>query len=231
MITKYCLVIDEIDQFESLRQVQTKLKPFGIDFQFVQFNPTKDITLSFQGQKITNSHDDFFDVLTSSKYLERQIDIIACDYDYGTGMPINGFDMAVKIRDIRPKKNIILYSANRKQIIEYIDTTTIQEERLLKFEKIFNLNVNLIARDAYEDTLIRMLRDEQEFNIKHEILNWLYAFERHDFKGHPKLERRTLREIAQSMESETKLGFDFQKLFVEQGISTMIELNELPPNE
>ena len=158
MITKYCLVIDEIDQFESLRQVQTKLKPLGIDFQFIQFNPTKDITLRFQDQKITNSHDEFFDVLTSSKYLERQIDIIACDYDYGTGMPINGFDMAVKIRDMRPKKNIILYSANRKQIIEYIDQTTVPESRLLKFEKIFNLNVNLIERDAYGDTLIRILR-------------------------------------------------------------------------
>ena len=231
MITKYCLVIDEIDQFESLRQVQTKLKPLGIDFQFIQFNPTKDITLRFQDQKITNSHDEFFDVLTSSKYLERQIDIIACDYDYGTGMPINGFDMAVKIRDMRPKKNIILYSANRKQIIEYIDQTTVPESRLLKFEKIFNLNVNLIERDAYGDTLIRILRDEKEFDFKQEILNWLYAFERHSFKGHPKLERIILGQLAQSMENETKSGVEFQKLFIEQGISTMIELNELPPNE
>ena len=38
-------------------------------------------------------------------------------------------------------------------------------------------------------------------------------------------------EIAEAIEDETKLGIEFQKLFIEQGISTMITLNELPPNE
>lgn len=231
MITKYCLVIDEIDQSEKLRQIQTQLKSFEIDFQFIQFNPIKDIKLTFKNQKITNSHEEFFDLLTSPKYLERQIDIIACDYDYGAGMPINGFDMAVKIRAIRPKKDIILYSANRKQIIEYIDKTTNLESRLLKFEKIFNLNVKLIERDVYGATLIHILRNEKEFDFKQEIMNWLYAFESHNFKGHPNLEYKMLGQIAQSIENQTKLGVEFQKLFIEQGISAMIELNELPPNE
>jgi hypothetical protein len=94
-------------------------------------------------------------------------------------------------------------------------------------------SIEFPVRDNLAQTLKRIIKNTKLGDINHrdEILRWLYAFKDHSFNGHPDLERKTCGEIAEAIEMETSLGIQFQKLLIEQGLSTMIKLNKLPANE
>lgn len=165
---------------------------------------------------------------------ENAIHIIACDYTLGND--IDGIMVLSKIKnEFHFKGESILFSTKIDKLLNEILKSKLSfEERKAKLKKLITCNsVDFPSRAELSDVLKGIIRNTKfgEMNIRQEILKWLDAFEDHAFKVPPKLERKKLGNIADAMENETALGIDFQKIFVEQAISIMIQLNQLPPNE
>jgi hypothetical protein len=166
----------------------------------------------------------------------NNIHIVACDYVLGMSGTANGISVLSKIKnEFHFKGTNILFSTKIDNILNEILNSEInsnkKKEQLKKLIK--SHIVDFPSRTELCDVLKGIIRNNQfdEINLKQEILNWLYAFESHKFNGHPELERKTLGQVAKAIESGSLLGVQFQKLLIEQGISTMIKLNKIPANE
>ncbi len=218
------VIIDDEPDDDGINTMCEDLRKEGVEVNCIVFNPKdkqyEDISVFYKDLK---------------KHLrDKHIHLIACDYTLGANL--DATDVLHKIKHEWHFHNTtnILFSTKIESILnEIFDSGINFSEKILKLKKLVRSNsIDFPSRIEIFNTIKGQLRGDrlQEIDIKHELLQWLYAFENHQFMGHPSLERKTLKQIAEAIEDDTSLGVEFQKLFVEQGISTMIQLNNLPDN-
>ena len=225
------LIIDDEHDEDAIVNMSDELSVDGFNVQHFVINP-KSKKYEMQGTLKINLEIFWQDVKNHLRLYNTHI--VACDYTLGDD--IDGIIVLSQIKHkLHFKGTNLLFSTKIDTILqEILDSDLSFSEKKDRLKKLIRSNsFDFPTRKEVYDVLKGKIRGTrfEEINLRQEILNWLYAFENHKFNGHPNLQRKTLRQIAEAIEDETKLGIEFQKLFIEQGISTMIELNELPPNE
>lgn len=223
----YCIVIDDNDQTSRMDGLVNDMKNHNIALFYKQINPFHFLTVD------ENNGEETFDI--NGMYrdikieLQKGVRMIVCDNGLGIDKFLEGYDLIYNLRnELKYKHDIILYSGNINSILDKIFE---KKDKIAEARKLVKCNIkDFLKRDTYIESLTDYFK-HTTFDIKHELLQWLHSFENHQFMGHPSLERRTLGKIAEAIENDTALGVEFQKLFVEQGISAMIALNNLPNYE
>lgn len=219
------IIIDDEPDYDGIDNMCDDLHKDGISVKYKIFNPKDkeyaDIEVFYKDLK---------------KYLrENHIQMIACDYTLGSGL--DGIALLGKIKNDWHHSKItnLLFSTKLDAILkDIIESDTTVSDKVVRLKRLVQSNsIDFPDRKQIFNVLKGHLRGDglHEIDIKHELLQWLHSFENHQFMGHPSLERRTLGKIASEIENDTALGVEFQKLFVEQGVSAMIELNNLPNHE
>jgi CheY-like chemotaxis protein len=232
MKNRILLFIDDEPDYDQIEILQSDLQSEGIYIHCEIFNPKE---RKYFDEDLNQIQDIFYKDL--KKYLKgNHVQVIACDYTLGE---IDGIELLGKIKNewnIHKTTNLI-FSTKIEAILNEIIGVSSQlndSEKVEKLKKLIKTNsIDFPPRTALFGRLRDIFRNYNlsEIDIKIELLQWLRTFESHTFQGHPLLERKTLGIVADAIENETNLGVDFQKLFVEQGISSIIQLNNLPPNE
>jgi hypothetical protein len=224
-ITQHCIVIDDEDQISRMDDLVRDMRTENIELTYIQINPTNYEKLNSEtGESNVDIQRMYRDIKVEIKKGAR---MIACDN--GLLPTMKGYDVIHTIRmELKYKYHIILYSGSIDAVINNIFQ---QENKVSEVKKLVQCNIkDFLIRDSYVDSLKNHLR-HATFDIEAEIVQWLNAFADHKFIGHPSLQRNTLGQVADAIENDKPLGIKFQKLFVEQGIATMIKLNKLPNNE
>lgn len=229
MIEKFCLVIDEDDQSEPLNLIRNTLQSEGIDFHYNQFYPQKNIIVDTATGNITGDIDTIFSKININEYLKRQVDIVACDYNYGQDFPVNGFDVLLKIRENRKNLKLLLFSGNEKKIVTDIAGIDNEDERLKKFEQIFKLNAELIKREDYKNSIINFCRGNKVFDFDDELDGFLRKFGDFEFISiYPDFRGKKLSAIADILkDTNNQKGTDFKKSILRFMLDNLISFNDL----
>lgn len=223
-ITQHCIVIDDEDQKSRMNDLVQDMRAENVHLTYTQINP---INYEQLNRETGENNIDIKKMYSNIKSeIKKGAKMIACDNGLST---MRGYDLIHTIRiELKYKYHIILYSGNIDTVINNI---FLQEDRAGEVKKLVQCNIKeFLRRDTYVESLKNHLR-HSTFDMEAEILQWLNAFADHQFVGHPSLQRKNLGQIADAIENDKPLGIKFQKLFVEQGIATMIKLNKLPKND
>lgn len=222
----YCIIIDNDDQSSRMGGLVSDMRNHSIDLSYIQINPVDFSQTDSETGEVVYNLDEMY--LTIKREIKKGVRMIVCDN--GLDIPdIEGYDLIYHLRNkLKFKDDIILYSGNIDNILKKIFE---QKDRINAATKLVKCNIKaFLKRDTYIESLTDYFK-HTTFDMQHELLQWLHSFENHQFMGHPDLERKTMGQIAEAIENDTALGVEFQKLFVEQGISAMIALNNLPNHE
>lgn len=224
------LIIDDEHDEDAVLNMSKQLNEDGFQINHFCINPkSKKYERNDAGDMDTDAV--FEDI---KKYLKKHVvHIIACDHTLGAD--INGVMVLSKIRQEYNFKGInILFSTKIETILHEILDSDKKGKQIDELRKLVRTNIiDFPQRQELHNTLKGIIKKTkfEEVNLRHELLKWLHAFKDHHFNGHPNFERKSLGKMAQEIEDETVLGIHFQKVFVEQAISKMIKLNNLPPYE
>jgi hypothetical protein len=225
-ITQHCIVIDDEDQTSKMDDLVRDMRSENVELTYIQINPISKKYYHLNSETEESTFDIEMMYRDIKVEIKKGVRMIACD----NGLTVvKGYDVIHTIRmKLKYKYHIILYSGTIDVVINNIFQ---QEDKVSEVKKLVQCNIkDFLIRDSYVDSLKNHLR-HATFDIEAEIVQWLNAFADHKFIGHPSLQRNTLGQVADAIENDKPLGIKFQKLFVEQGIATMIKLNKLPNNE
>jgi hypothetical protein len=225
------LIIDDNPDIVIIKNMCEELMHEGYQVCPFWLNPQDTF---YQNKSLTVDTEKFEKAIKKSLII-NDIHIVACDNGLGDGL--TGITVLARIRDTFHFRGINLLFTNSigeilHEILEAQNKDFSYKRDMLK-KLVRSHSIEFPTRDDLPKELKAIIRKNKldDINLRHEILKWLYAFKGHFFNGHPDLERKTCGEIAEAIEMETSLGVQFQKLLIEQGLSTMIKLNKLPANE
>ncbi len=220
------LVIDDEPDGDIIDKLKRELKDFGIDLSYEIINPKS---------KVYENSDEIFDSLhfyrNIKKYLrENHVYLVACDYTLGV---IDGIDVSHKIRhDFHFKGLSILFSTKLDAIITEI--THSKEDKKDLIRRLVRAHITEFpSRSELIDVLKGYFKTPLgKLDMKQEILTWLHSFDTNKFKSvYPAFNNLTFAEIAEHIGDETEEGIGYCYEIIENAISLMVELNNLPKKE
>lgn len=230
MIDKTVLIIDDENQTKNFnREIKAKLKQHGIN-----------VDLIFIDMSVYDVRDDdfFIDIDKFEKHFNdktsnKNIDIIACDYNLAdkAEVPIKGTDLINIIRDYRKKTPIIMYSGNYEDIIKDIFDNYKNEiktggESIKEIKKLYNYNIiDFLKRADYYGKINHILRNPPE-KTDVIILEELRKYGEYKFKSaYPRFDGKTLNEIATEIDKNSYSGNEFLEEIIQQILSYIIDTN------
>ena len=227
MIDKYLISIDEQSQNAVLEVIKSNLKKEGINLIYVEFNPLK--YQKRDGRSLIFDEEKFKKDLLGLQYFEK-IDSIVCDYNLIDNV-IDGFRIIKIIKEINPyyKKQIILYSAKIDMVIDDILSGFDFELKKQNLRSLIDCNIDFHKRDVgYEQTVIKHIKKDKEFNFEDELINWFCKRKDDTFNYlFPKYSGRTFGEIASSLKNRENDSLEFKKEIIEQITSYLLKINGL----
>jgi CheY-like chemotaxis protein len=237
------LVIDDQPDEDTIDKLKDELKGDGIDIRYEIFNP-KSKYFEDDDEKFNPTH--FYKTI-KTHLRSTHVYLIACDYTLGV---IDGIDVSHKIRHEFHFKGItILFSTKLATIISDIITSKEEKEKEKKEKEDkeskdkedsdkTKLIQRLIASHITEfpsrkelDNVLKgyFRKPLGKLDMKQEILTWLNSFDAYQFKAiYPMFKDLTFAEIAEHIGDETDEGIEYCYEIIENAISLMIDLNNLP---
>ena len=226
--TRKILLIDDEPQDNSLEKI---------------VNGVKD-RLVIEHQQIEVFHENFLDAeanLVPDKLYEAieaalksvRYDLILVDYSYGDDVPIDGLDIIKQIRKKHQKDDVILYSANQKEIISKVVGDNLkessQEKIVAGINELMNFRIaKIVSRPAMDSEVIAYLKTDTTFSPYGFIINVLRENRDKVFKScYPRLSGKTYGEIADLLDSgENGMGNEWLSAILEQLVVYLSEVNE-----
>lgn len=227
MIQKYLVLIDEKPQLDTLTNIKNILRNDEIDLIYEEFNPTN-YQLRLSDGNIIFDKDKFVQDISNLEYF-KNLDSIVCDYNLIKDV-INGFEVIKIIKEINTtyKKQIILYSAQIKEVISNILTGSTFEDQKNSLTSLINCNIEFIKREGYDQEVIKNIKKEKEFDFEYELIKWFYKRDKDIFNYlFPKYQGKNFGEIAKELEGKTSDSVDFKKELIEQIIAYLSTINDL----
>ncbi len=187
------------------------------------------IPLNPKDQKYVNEDgvirpEKIIEALDSPQYLRQDIQLIACDYDFG-GDVINGFEIVRMLRNnLESKKKIILYSSNIENVINNILEGS-QNGIIEKITDLINSNISAFCkRDSHlEEAMIKYLKEEAVFSADKAFEAELYKYRDFKFKSsYRKFENMTLGEVADIISKNKNEANLLKKELIEQVVAYMV---------
>ncbi len=229
MVEKFCVIVDNEPQEETLEKVVRALHDKGIKFSYAQLNPFEERFLYEDKDKEMNfiALDKIKNELNTPQYLKRKVNLLACDYRFKEE-GINGFDVILVARELRYSSHSLLYSGGLSKIIsEIFDGESSLQDRKNKIEKLVKAQTRFIERETYDQVMIEILGKEKVFDFNNELEEYLFQLPNVRFHGEfSRFHEMSLEQIAIILrDSNDPNAYEFKKEFVERAFSIMIDLN------
>jgi len=229
MIDKNCLIIDDEAGYQ--RRIFEKdifpiLHQKGINANLILVDTTeKDLQ--------TNEKIDLGKLKNhiEEKIKCKKIDVVACDYELSS-KEVNGIDVIKKVRELRSKVKIFLYSGKYDKIIgDILKEFKSDDPKTIKtcihaIKTIYNSNIEeFIERNDYPSRIKGILLNECN-SIDDIFLQKILEHSNLKFKScYPKFEGKTLLEIAEEIDKNSIHGQQFLSELVELTVAHLIEIN------
>lgn len=159
-------------------------------------------------------------------------DLILVDYSYGQP-DFDGLDVIRYIRKSHPKDDLILYSANQKEVIGRVVGENIQDESTEKIvagiNELMNFRIaKIVPRASMDAEVITYLKEDTSFSPYGFISNMLRENRDKVFQScYPKLSGKTFGEIADLLDSGNNgTANEWLSAILEQLIVYLTEVNE-----
>lgn len=229
MIEKTCLIIDDEAAYQKRvfeASVASNLRLKGIKVNLILVDTTdKDLQT-----------DEKIDLEKINSYIENEIrnlklDVVACDYELSS-KDVNGIDVIKKIRALRPKTKIFLYSGKYEKVIGDIlkemqkgDAQSIRSS-INAIKNIYSSRIEeFLERNDYPAKLVGVLKNNDD-SIDDIFVKKIREYSELKFKScYPIFEGKTLSEIAEEIEKETHSSKQFLEELVEQTVAYLIKSN------
>ena len=223
------LMVDDEPDKDIIDKLKSELMTeFGIELNYEIINP--------KNKEFENEDNDDFNskhfYRSIKKYLRStHVHLVACDYTLGA---VDGIDVSHKIRhEFHFKGSSILFSTKIDALINDITVSNVMSENQKK-DLLKRLVRSHITEFPSRGELKNVLKGYfvtplGKLDLKQEILIWLNNFEAHKFKSvYPIFNDLTFAEIAEHIGDETEDGVTYCYEIIENAISLMIDLNNLP---
>ena len=168
----------------------------------------------------------------SQSFKKAYYDLILVDYSYGQDN-FDGLDVIRFIRKSHPKDDLILYSANQKEVIGRVVGENLQNESteniVAGINELMNFRIaKIVPRTSMDAEVITYLREDTTFSPYGFISNMLKENRDKVFKScYPKLSGKTYGEIADMLDSESNgRANEWLSAILEQLIVYLSEVNE-----
>ena len=223
------LIIDDVDQSKIIDALNKQLKR-TCEFEAISIRTT-DVELREDGS-------DHLDVI---KLKERIKDLISSKHinwaltDFNLSEDdIDGIDVVEILTELRKNLKIIMYSGNRKAVVERVlgkvklqEAT--EEEIVEAVRKLMEYQIiDYVKRDEYKDKLIELINRDDEPTVHDYFLEQLRQHSEMEFKScYAPLKGKTLGEIADMIEKQSDKRVDsWTQELVEQTIAYLVKINE-----
>lgn len=227
-ITKRILVIDDEDQINDLQKIVRQLSSVAL----VKWNQI-DV---FATENLDNAANFMPENLkqTIEKALDEHFyDLILVDYSYGD-ISFDGLDAIDVVKKKRQNSNVILYSANQKEIISKVlnkrQTNNLSDDDVVKaINTLMNYRIlKMCKRNTYVDEVIKYLSKDTHLSPTSMLCDMLREHSEMKFSSCcPKLAGKNFGEIAKILEEPGNgNATEWLNSMFEQLLSYLVEVNE-----
>lgn len=227
-ITKRILVIDDEDQINDLQKIVRQLSSVAL----VKWNQI-DV---FATENLDNAANFMPENLkqTIEKALDEHFhDLILVDYSYGD-ISFDGLDAIDVVKKKRQNSNVILYSANQKEIISKVlnkrQTNNLSDDDVVKaINTLMNYRIlKMCKRNTYVDEVIKYLSKDTQLSPTSMLCDMLREHSEMKFSSCcPKLAGKNFGEIAKILEEPGNgNATEWLNSMFEQLLSYLVEVNE-----
>jgi len=225
--TRRILLIDDEPQGNSLEKIANGVK----DRLIIEHRQIEALHADFLDDKANLVPEKLYEAIEAA-FKGAYYDLILVDYSYGD-VPINGLDVIKQIRKKHQKDDLILYSANQKEIIGKVVGENLkessQEEIISGINQLMNFRIaKIVSRPAMDSEVIGYLKEDTMFSPYGFIINVLRENRDKVFKScYPRLSGKTYGEIADLLDSgENGMGNEWLSAILEQLVVYLSEVNE-----
>lgn len=227
-VTKRILVIDDEDQINDLQKIVRQLSSVAL----VKWNQI-DV---FATENLDNAANFMPENLkqTIEKALDEHFyDLILVDYSYGD-ISFDGLDAIDVVKKKRQNSNVILYSANQKEIISKVlnkrQTNNLSDDDVVKaINTLMNYRIlKMCKRNTYVDEVIKYLSKDTQLSPTSMLCDMLREHSEMKFSSCcPKLAGKNFGEIAKILEEPGNgNATEWLNSMFEQLLSYLVEVNE-----
>lgn len=227
-ISKNILVIDDEDQANDLQKIAKQLcatvlvKWKQID---VLANENLDEEANFVAENLKQVIENALD--------EHFYDLILVDYSYGN-IPFDGLDAIDFIKNKRANANVILYSANQKEIIRKVlntrQTNNLSDNDIVKaINTLMNYRIlKMCKRETYVDDVVKYLSKDTQLSPTSMLCEMLREHGEMKFSSCcPKLAGKNFADIAKILEEPGNgNATEWLNSMFEQLLSYLVEIKE-----
>lgn len=226
--TRKILLIDDEPQDNSLEKIVNGVK----DRLVIEYQQIEVFHENFLDGEANLVPDKLYEAIEAALKSVRY-DLILVDYSYGDDVPIDGLDIIKQIRKKHQKDDVILYSANQKEIISKVVGDNLkessQEKIVAGINELMNFRIaKIVSRPAMDSEVIAYLKMDTTFSPYGFIINVLRENRDKVFKScYPRLSGKTYGEIADLLDSgENGMGNEWLSAILEQLVVYLSEVNE-----
>ena len=227
-ISKNILVIDDEDQANDLQKIVKQLcATVSVKWKQIDVlaNENLDEEANFVAENLKQVIENALD--------EHFYDLILVDYSYGN-IPFDGLDTIDFIKNKWANANVILYSANQKEIIRKVlntsQTNNLSNDDIVKaINTLMNYRILKISkRDAYVDDVIKYLSKDTQLSPTTVLCEMLREHGEMKFSSCcPKLAGKNFAYIAKILEEPGNgNAIEWLNSMFEQLLSYLVEINE-----
>ena len=224
---KRILIIDDEPQGNTLEKISNGVK----DKLVIESNQIEVLSASFVDEDAQLVSEKVYEAISQS-FKKAYYDLILVDYSYGQDN-FDGLDVIRFIRKSHPKDDLILYSANQKEVIGRVVGENLQNESteniVAGINELMNFRIaKIVPRPSMDAEVITYLREDTTFSPYGFISNMLKENRDKVFKScYPKLSGKTYGEIADMLDSESNgKANEWLSAILEQLIVYLSEVNE-----
>lgn len=225
--TRRLLLIDDESQKNSLEKIENSIK----DRLFIESKQIEVLHTDYLDDKANLMPERVYEAIETALKSARY-DLILVDYSYGQ-VGIDGLDVIKQIRKKHPKDDLILYSANQREIIAKVVGENLKDSSSDKIisgiNELMNFRIaKIVSRPAMDSEIIGYLRSDTTFSPYGFIVNVLRENRDKIFLScYPKLSGKTYGEIADLIDGgENGMGNEWLSAILEQLIVYLSEVNE-----
>lgn len=226
--TRRILLIDDEPQDNSLEKIVNGVK----DRLVIEHSQVEVFHKDFLDDKANLVPEKLYEAIEAT-FKSARYDLILVDYSYGEDVPIDGLDVIKQIRKKHQKDDVILYSANQKEIIGKVvgeDLKESSQEKIVAgINELMNFRIaKIVSRPAMDSEVIAYLKTDTTFSPYGFIINVLRENRDKVFKScYPRLAGKTYGEIADLLDSgENGMGNEWLSAILEQLVVYLSEVNE-----